>query len=151
MVTIKSLSQAAGAIHHRLVLEAESATSLSPYEWPECPARQQVLQIIGREPLLPILEVEQTRIVRQMMKGKQFVAEFYLDRVSMLVNNREHIYLDLEVVLRPGIAAETLTALVDYFREEWKLKPQPLSKFERGMYLLEENVQLDVRNSSIIA
>ena len=108
-----------------------------------------MLQIIGSERLLPIFDIRQTRIIRLMMNGAQPVADFNLDRVSLQVDNREHVHLDLEVVLRPGFPEEVLIAIMDYFQEEWRLEPQPRSKFELGMRLLEGIDKVDVQGSPV--
>lgn len=149
LMTIKSLSQANGGIHRRQVLEVKLARSLPPRDWPECTARQQMLQIIGSERLLPILNMQQTRIVRLMKEGKQTVAKLNLDRVAILVDNGEHVYLDLEAVLRPGFPEEILISIMDYFQEEWRVEPQPRSKFERGMRLLEGADKVDMQRSPV--
>ncbi|MCK4725577.1 MAG: hypothetical protein KAT29_07235, partial [Anaerolineales bacterium] len=67
------------------------------------------------------------------------VAEIRLDRVSMISNKREQVYLDLEVELLPGIPEASLGAIIKLLQEAWNLQPEPLSKFERGLELLDRD------------
>jgi inorganic triphosphatase YgiF len=99
--------------------------------------RERVLQLIGPAPLLPLFELRQTRTVRGITQGALRVAELSLDDVRMTAGNREQVYLEMEVELKPHGTEDDLSAIVACLRDEWQLKPEPLSKFERALAFLE--------------
>jgi inorganic triphosphatase YgiF len=99
--------------------------------------RDLVLQLIGQEPLLTLFELQQTRVIRLLKQDEKPVAELRLDKVSLITNDREQAYLDVEVELLPQTSEETLTAIVGCLQDGWHLKPEPLSKFERALDLLD--------------
>ena len=87
--------------------------------------------------LLPLFELRQTRTVRGITQGAQRVAELSLDDVRVTAGNREQAYLEMEVELKPHGTEDDLAAIVECLRDEWQLKPEPLSKFERALAFLE--------------
>ena len=113
------------------------AASRPPVDWPDSPVRDLVLQLIGREPLLTLFELQQTRVNRLLKQDEKPVAELRLDRVSLMTDDREQVYMALEVELLPQTLKETLTAIVGCLLDSWHLKPEPLSKFERALDLSE--------------
>ena len=137
VITLKSLGGAEGAVHRRGEWELSLAASRPPVDWPDSPVRDLVLALMGREPLLTLFELQQTRVIRVLKQEKQPVAELRLDKVSLITNHREQVYLALEVELPPQTPEETLTAIVGCLQDSWHLKPEPLSKFERALDLLD--------------
>jgi inorganic triphosphatase YgiF len=137
VITLKSLGGAEGGVHRRGEWELRVAASRPPVDWPDSPVRDLVLQLIGQEPLLTLFELQQTRVIRLLKRGEQPVAELRLDRVSLITNDREQVYLDVEVELLPQTSEETLRAIVGCLQDSWHLKPEPLSKFERALDLLD--------------
>lgn len=137
VITLKSLGGARGAVHHRRKYELTMATNRPPIDWPDSPARDLVLQLIGQEPLLPQFELQQTRIIRLLKQDEKPVAELSLDKVSLITDDREQVYLELEVKLLPHTPEGTLTAIAGCLLDDWHLKPEPLSKFERALVLLD--------------
>lgn len=137
LMTLKSLSEAKGAIHRRQVFEVALPTILPPTEWPDSPVSEQVLQLSKLEPLEPLFELRQTRVIRMLRQDEQPLAEFGLDRVSLFAHGKEQVYHELEVELLPSVPDQTLTAVVDCLQNEWHLQPEPLSKFERALALLD--------------
>jgi inorganic triphosphatase YgiF len=136
-ITLKTLGGAEGAVHHRGEWELNMAASRPPVDWPDSPVRDLVLQLIGPEPLLTFFELRQTRVIRVLKQDEKPVAELSLDRVSLITDDREQVYLALEVELLPQSPEDTLTAIVGYLQDGWHLKPEPLSKFERALHLLD--------------
>jgi inorganic triphosphatase YgiF len=135
LITLKGLGGAQNAVHRREELEIWIPSDLPPAQWPPGPARERALQLIGPAPLLPLFELQQTRTVRLMTQDERLVAELSLDDVYVKAGNREQAYLEMEVELKPQGTEDDLAGIVACLRDEWKLKPEPLSKFERALAL----------------
>jgi len=133
LITLKGLGGAHGAVHRREELEVLMPSDLPPAQWPHSPVRERVLQLIGPAPLLPLFELRQTRTVRLVTLGARQVAELSLDDVRVTAGNREQVYLEIEVELKPHGTEDDLSVIVACLRDEWQLKPEPLSKFERAL------------------
>jgi len=136
VITLKSLGGAEGAVHRRRKYELNMATSRPPVDWPDSPLRDLVLQLIGQEPLLTFFELRQTRVIRMLKEDDQPVAELSLDSVSLVTAETERVYLVLEVELLPPTTEGTLMTIAGCLQDGWHLKPEPLSKFERALDLL---------------
>ena len=137
VITLKSLGGAKGAVHHRRKYGLSMATSRPPVDWPEGSVRDLVLQLIGGEPLLTFFELRQTRVIRMLKEDDQPVAELSLDSVSLVTTETEQVYLVLEVKLLPHTPEGTLMTIVGCLQDVWQLKPEPRSKFERALDLLD--------------
>ena len=137
LVTLKNLTTAEGAVHRRGEWDLSLKTFQQPAEWPECEARKLLIPLVGRDPLVPLFDMQQTRIIRILTQVDKPVAEIRLDRVSMISNKREQAYLDLEVELLLGVPETSLVEVTKLLQEAWNLQPEPLSKFERGLELLD--------------
>jgi inorganic triphosphatase YgiF len=137
LITLKGLGGAQGAIHRREELQVLIPSDLPPAQWPPSPVRDRVLQLIGLAPILPLFELRQARTVRLVTLGERQVAELSLDDVRVTAGNREQVYLEMEVELKPHGTEDDLSAIVACIRDEWTLKPEPLSKFERALAFLE--------------
>ena len=139
LVTLKSLEPAEGAVHRRGEWDVRLSTFQQPVEWPESDVRGLVIPLVGRDPLIPLFDMQQTRIIRMLSQFGKPVAEIRLDRVSMISNKKEQAYLDLEVELLPEVPEASLGAIIKLLQEAWNLQPEPLSKFERGLKLLDRD------------
>lgn len=137
VMTLKSLDKADGAVHRRQEFELALASALPPARWPDCPARERVQQLSKQEPLVPLFELQQTRIVRMLQQDERLLAEFCLDKVSLISDGKEQFYHELEVELLPSVPDQALTAIVDCIQNEWHLQPEMMSKFERALALLD--------------
>jgi len=135
LITLKGLGGAQSAVHRREELEVWVPSDLPPAQWPHGPARERVLQLVGPAPLLPLFELQQTRTVRRMTRDERLVAELSLDDVHVKAGNREQAYLEAEVELKSYGTEDDLSGIVACLRDEWKLKPESLSKFERALAL----------------
>jgi inorganic triphosphatase YgiF len=133
VMTLKSLGGAEGAIHRHGVWELNVSASQTPVDWPEGQVRDLVLQLVGGEPLVSLFELQQTRVIRLLEQDEQPVAELRLDRVSLVSDEGEQVYLDLEVELLPQVPEETLAAIAACLGDEWHLEPEARSKFERAL------------------
>jgi len=138
LITLKGLGRAKGAVHRREELEILLPAGAPPAEWPASPVRDRVLQWIGDAPLIPLFDLQQTRVVRQVRQGERQVAELSLDDVHLTIGGRERTYFELEVELAPQGTEDDLAAVVTCLQDEWGLEPERLSKFERALAFLEE-------------
>jgi CHAD domain-containing protein len=139
LVTLKELRTARGAIHRRKELEISLAAYQPPSEWPASPVRDIVLQMAGEAPLIPLFSLRQTRVFRRMSQGELLVAQLSLDNVRVVANGRRRSYYELEVELAPQGTASDMAAIVAYLQDEWGLRPEPRSKFQRALALLDED------------
>jgi inorganic triphosphatase YgiF len=137
VITLMSLSKAEGSVHRRGEWEQKMAiASRRPAEWPEGPVRDLLLRLVGGESLVSLFELQQTRVIRLLEQDEQPVAELRLDRVSLVGEEGEQVYLDLEVELLPQTPEATLTAIVACLGDEWYLEPEARSKFEWALALM---------------
>lgn len=137
LVTLKACGGARGAVHAREEFEtplpAHAPPAFKPSGWPPGPARERVLQIIGELPLDVLFELCQTRVTRPVRQGEQNVAELSLDEVEL---GQGQLYRVAEIELATPGRQDDLKRLVDCLQNEWRLEPEPLSKFERALALL---------------
>ncbi len=132
--TMKGLGTASGAIHRREELEVELPQPFPPQQWPPSAARDLALRLSHQEPLLTILEADQTRHRRHLCDGDRVVAELNLDRLRLYQGaETSPLYLELEVELSHETSEETLEQVAGELQAGWGLVPQSQSKFERGL------------------
>lgn len=136
LVTLKGMGGAQDAIHRREELEATIPPLISPAQWPDSPARSRLFELIDSSPLTPLFELEQARWIRNLMRGERRIAELSLDDVRVLAGGQEQAYLELEVELGPQGDEADLARIAACLRDEWKLPPEPRSKFERAFSLI---------------
>ncbi|MBN1979874.1 MAG: CHAD domain-containing protein [Anaerolineae bacterium] len=141
LVTLKSLGGAEGAVHRREELEILLPEAHPPAEWPESPARERLLQLVGKAQLVPLFELRQTRTIRPLHRNRQLVAEMSVDEVRLTVRDEKKGYFELEVELTPQGAESHLAEIAAHLQDEWSLKPEPRSKFERALELLDAPVR----------
>jgi CHAD domain-containing protein len=134
--TLKGLGGAAGARHEREEFELDVPPGAAPEAWPASPARDRALQLSGQQPLAEILAIQQQRHKRLVMAGEREVAELSLDAVTFGQNSHEQLTYELEIELRPDGTRADLRALEAALRD-YGLRPQPKSKFERGLALVD--------------
>ncbi|MGD2177785.1 MAG: CYTH domain-containing protein, partial [Anaerolineae bacterium] len=139
LITLKELGRAEGAIHRRKEVEISLPVYHPPPEWPESPVRDIVLQLIGEAPLVPLFELQQTRVFRRMSQGELLVAEMSLDNVHLVASDRERSHFEVEVELAPQGTGSDMAAIVTSLQDEWDLTPEPRSKFEQALAFLEED------------
>jgi CHAD domain-containing protein len=139
IATVKGLGSVSGAIHHRAEYETDLPEPSRPVSWPPSTARELVLRLSGGKPLVPLLEIKQTRHRRVLQEGQRPVAELVLDRVRFQrgrcrdEDRDEEITLELEVELLPDGGEGDLRRIALELEGRWGLPPQPRSKFERGL------------------
>jgi len=134
---VTNLNKPEGPVHHRQKLEVALAAALPLARWPESPARELVLKLSGQQPLAPLFKIQLTRLVRVLQGHDQLLAELKLDRVSLIVNDEEQVYHELEVELLSSVPGQIMTDLIGCLQNEWYLPLEPRSKFQRALELLE--------------
>ncbi|RLD04896.1 MAG: hypothetical protein DRI56_10420 [Chloroflexota bacterium] len=139
LITVKELGKATGAIHRRKELEISLPAYAPPSEWPNCPTRNLILQLTAEAPLLPLFDLQQTRVYRRMTQEGLLVAQLSLDNVHITSGNRKQRYFELEIELASQGTQDNLTEIASYLQEKWGLAPEPRSKFERAMAFISEN------------
>lgn len=130
LMTLSTLSRPVGAIHRWEKWETLLASDRRLAKWPDSSIRTKMHQLIGNERLLPLISLEQTRIVRSLLRGEQQVAEVRLDSVSHQFETNQHVHFVMEVELSPLEREETLVEIVDDLEEQWDLGPEQVTKFE---------------------
>ncbi|MFQ5342683.1 MAG: CHAD domain-containing protein [Anaerolineae bacterium] len=138
VMSLKRFTSTDGAIHRREELQETLPAYRPPAEWPAGPLREKVLELIGDAPLIPLFDLQQTRIVRPLTRGQRLVAELSLDRVTMTGADRRQAYSELEVELAEEGTEHDLATIVAHLEVEWALRPEPRSKFERALGFFEE-------------
>ena len=141
IATLKGLggADAASGIHHRAEFEV-SVDHDDPTTWPESRARDLALQLSGGRQLHELFALNQERHLFLLTidgpQGSRRVAELSLDLVTPGQGGGQRYYeLELEL-LDQGREADLLVLTVD-LKERWGLRPEPRSKFERGLELVD--------------
>jgi len=140
LITLKELSSAEGAIHRRRELEISLPSDQPPSDWPESPVRDIVLDLTQGASLTPLFNLRQTRVFRRMSQGELLIAQLSLDNVRLVTKWRKESYFELEVELAPQGTGSDIAAIVAFLQDEWNLEPEPRSKFQRALALLDAEV-----------
>jgi CHAD domain-containing protein len=138
---LKGLGGAEGALHRREEHEVDVPAGALPAEWPPSPARDLALGLMGGVPLSELFSVYQVRHKREVWAGgvdvdaRRLVAELSADEAKWVAGEREAAALELEIELGEAGTQADLEALAAALGE-YELRPQPRSKFERGLEVL---------------
>lgn len=139
-------ADAVSGIHRRAEYELRVGDD-APATWPESPARRLALRLSGGHPLRELFSLSQERHLRLLYDdapgGVRRVAELSLDVVTpggpggpvSADENASRPYYELEIELLGQGNEADLSALTDELRTTWSLRPEPRSKFERGLAL----------------
>ena len=132
ILSVKSTTPAADALHRREELEGPAGLSLDPHAWPPSPARSLVLEHAGDAPLLEVVTVRQLRRTRTLADETAEV-ELSIDEVAVVSGGRVvDRFVELEAELRRG-PATALDALAAVFADDPDLTAEPASKLERAL------------------
>ena len=115
VVSVKSTTSAATALHRREELEGPAGLSLDPHGWAPSAARSLVLEHAGDAPLVELVTVRQLRRTRAMADEVAEV-ELSVDEVEVVAGGRVvDRFVELEAELRrgPAEALESLEATLD--------------------------------------
>ncbi len=138
LITLKALKGGGGTIHRREELEIALPAYQPPAQWPDSPVRERVLQLIGPAELLPLFDLQQTRVFRRMYRGDVTTAEMSLDNVYLTAGGEKRVHLVLEIELAPDGAEEDLAQIVRHLQDEQGLEPETRSKFDLAMDFLNQ-------------
>ncbi len=137
VLTVKEIAAPSGAIHRRAEYELTLPGDRPPAEWDAGPARDLVLRIAGAEPLEPLFALEQNRTVRPVTCAARAIADLSLDEVRIAARDKRAHFLALEVELSSQGTEEDLAQIAAHLQDDWKLVPDPRSKFARALALAE--------------
>jgi len=132
VLTLKSAHIAHSAIHRREEWEVILSDIAPPNRWPDITMRNRLLIWIGDAPLKPLFSLKQSRCVRPIYHNERLVAHLSLDNVSQSAQQ----YLEAEVELAESGTESDLKAIIAYLETVPGLRPDPRSKFERGLALI---------------
>ncbi len=130
MMTLARLSRPVGAIHRWEKWEILLDTDRQLAKWPDSSVRTKLLELVRNERLVPLVEFQQTRIIRSLWIGEQPAAEVRLDSVDSKMSDKQQVHFEMEVEVIQTNWEETLMEVVDYLEEHWDLWPQGKTKFE---------------------
>jgi len=127
-----------GALHRRVELEGPASRSLDPVDWPESPARERLVDIIGQAPLRIRFVVQQRRAVRDLHDEDGHAAELSLDEVR--VRSRDSVVgsfaaLEVEAVGEAGALLDRIAADLE---SSGLVEPEPRSKEAIAAGLVED-------------
>lgn len=148
LITIKSTagSPQTGAIYSREELETP-ATGEQLGSWQEGEARDLAQKIVGDRPLVELFGLSQIRRVGKLFDGSREVAELSIDQVMIGTEGDSQRFFELEIELRPDGKREDLDKLSEYLEQEYDLEPQPKSKFERALMIIQPEVKAPMTNT----
>lgn len=137
IVTLKGpASVDAAGVHSRDEFEFPGADP-HPTAWPPGPARERLAAIVGDGSLHELLTIDTERQVIHVERDGQEVAELALDCGTIRAGGREAPICELEIELRPAGVPADLAAIAAALAGQIALIPEPRSKLERGLALLE--------------
>lgn len=146
--TLKGLggADADSGIHQRAEYEVPIEQD-DPTTWPESHARDLVLQLSDGRPLYELFSLSQERHLYLLYDDgpecTRRVAELSLDMVMLVIKGQKEDqpgekprpYYELEIELLEQGRESDLRVLAGDLRTLWGLRPEPRSKFERGLAL----------------
>jgi len=144
-LTLKSLGKIDGSIkrrkefHNELGSKSDLDLLLEVRNWPAGPAQDWAQKVIGRAPLNVLFSLKQTRHLRKVFVGERAVADLCLDLVRFGEHSSSQV---LEIELLPAGRESEFQQIIDVLAQDWPLLPSPLSKFERGLGLLDSSARL---------
>jgi triphosphatase len=143
LMTLKGPATHGGTVFQREEIEAPVAANAvaedavaDPERWPAAIAAR-VLPLLNGAPLKPLVRVEITRHLWHAMRAGEFVAEIALDDGEISAGGRQMPIHELEIELKGEGTPEDLRALSGTLRRALPLAPEPLTKLERGLALLD--------------
>lgn len=132
LMTLKALAGGAGVIRRREELEVALPAAQPLAQWPPCPARDRLQELIGEHAVTPLFDFRQTRNARMLTTAGRTVAELSLDEVRLQAPGREETFFVLEIELTAAGSEAELAVIVESLQSAWGLQPDPRSKLERA-------------------
>ena len=147
VATLKGLggADADSGIHQREEHEVQVG-GVDPLTWPDSPARDLAVQLSGGWPLLELFSLSQERhiclLCDEGAAETRHVVELSLDVVTV-GGDASGPYYEVELELLEQGNKLDLNTLSASLQEEWALRPEIRSKFERGLALMDAAAQVD--------
>ncbi len=138
VMSLKSGHTVEGSVHRREELEVSLPRPLPIIVWPDSEIRATLLSLIGDVDLTPLFDQWQTRVVRMMQQVDRIVAEFSADRVELSRGDQQALYFEMEVELKESGTDDDLNVIAACLTDEWGLRPEARSKFERALAFAEK-------------
>lgn len=129
-----------GPIHRRPEVEGPATDATDPADWPLSPARALLEELSEGRLLSELLVLDQVRRERSASLDGQPVATLSLDEVRVRRPGGSESHGDLRVVeleALPAAASEAFDALAAALAATAGLVPEPLTKLERALDLLD--------------
>lgn len=138
IATLKSLSPAQTELHVREELETPLEPGAGdPSSWPTGPARELALRLTEGAPLETLFVIWQQRAVRKLAQADRQVAEWSLDQVETQAGGQSETHHELEVELKATGTTDDLNGITNALLKLEGVTPNPVSKFERAINLLD--------------
>ncbi len=138
LMTLKGPANREGAVFARDEIEApvSDGAATDPALWPSAIAAR-VRPLLNGEPLEPLVRVEVARHLWHATRDGELVAEIALDDGQIRASGRELPVHELEVEIKGEGTGDDLDALSKTLRTDLPLVPEPLTKLQRGLALLD--------------
>ncbi|MCW5850444.1 MAG: CHAD domain-containing protein [Anaerolineae bacterium] len=138
IATLKSLSPTDSEMHVREEFEtALQPDAGDPPSWPPGAARDLALRLTNGAPLQPLCMIWQQRHVRPVLDGERLAGEWSLDQVETTAGDKTDRATELEIELKGDGTPDDLGRLAEALIAQPGVQPQPRSKFERAMGMLD--------------
>jgi inorganic triphosphatase YgiF len=149
-VTYKGPDIGSGALHEREELEATFAGPLPKDYRAWLPQiTQRVEPLVGKAVLVPLVEMDVHRRTWNLLRRTQVVAELALDEGVICASGKTIPVRELEIELKETGTRDDLTALEELFSRQLSLRPEPHSKLERGLALLQRRTRKEESHRSL--
>ncbi|HEY1388186.1 MAG TPA: CHAD domain-containing protein [Ktedonobacterales bacterium] len=151
IATYKGANSESGAVHSRDEVEAQVSETepdggqpVDAHRLPPALA-ERVGPLVGDAPLAPLVETHIHRQTWSVLRDGQAVAEIALDNGDISANGLTAPVHELEVEIKDEGAHADLDALGHLLTQQFSLAPEPRSKLERGLVLLDRERILAAR------
>lgn len=152
VMALKGLGGVDGVVHRREELEvALPPTPEARQIWLGSQLYARLFQITGEDVLSLLFALTQQRTVSRISLDGRPVAELSLDEASYLIDGHTETCYELEIELAETGTEADLDTLINNLQTEWNLDPQPLSKFERGLALLDGPIKPETPETPAIS
>lgn len=133
VVTLKGPGSAVQGVHSREEWE-EPTTDHDPGGWPH-PIRQKLQDLIGAQPIQPLLAVHNRRRTWALLRDGQIIGEVALDEGEIAADDRREPMHELEIELKGG-TRQDLDEIGVLVQRQLPAQPEDRSKFARGLALV---------------
>lgn len=141
-VSLKGPAEMAGVgwLHRRPEVEGPATASVDPADWPPSEATELLATLRGDGALHERFHLRQRRTERAVRVGDDPLGTLSLDRVTVADGRRDHgelFVVELELADDSPLATSLLAALAERLAGRQGLEPDPRSKLEHALELLD--------------